>query len=552
MACPALSVSSTARTCRSSASSLPTRGSGEPAIGISPSRNFCFTPCHHTTNRKISRAHWVTYFRRDGDGNSQTRSDGDSPSRRGPAWDPVTRASNPTLHGDQPHQAEHPHLSNPWAFLKGALQAPAPDQLHEEPDLHQPSRVLPGGQQVELPASADSPTSGEGADGFVTTQAADPVQRATVVDTTHPHRESDIASGTSSDANGADPAPAAVGQKQQHRAADIPPTALSGEELLKLEPATPVILAQTVDDKVAEIIARYRLMEDRLVAVERQMLDLARELRAAPPGSVLAVAHLTAGAAPSSLETAAAASVGGTASADGAGKHSKSAPAPLQSGPSASASAAAPATKQLHGKAIVWASTTAAASSTGQQAAGDLLSGGGSIQEGKARLFEINRIQAAITEVVNSGYLESVKGLRETLLVQEWGLQAKNWAQRRGVSAFEQWCAEHAAAEVSYETISALYNDPDALHLLPTPRLRMMARAMIEHHTLQAYEEVFIRCTTTAEGLARVGLADLLPHTAGVGQVLRGLLPGGLPFMGAGFWKKGLRWLMPFSGGGGN
>ncbi|GIL60848.1 hypothetical protein Vafri_15366 [Volvox africanus] len=300
------------------------------------------------------------------------------------------------------------------------------------------------------------------------------------------------------------------------------------------------------------LTTRYRLMEDRLVAVERQMLDLARELRAAPPGSVLAVAHLTAGAAPSSLETAAAASVGGTASADGAGKHSKSAPAPLQSGPSASASAAAPATKQLHGKAIVWASTTAAASSTGQQAAGDLLSGGGSIQEGKARLFEINRIQAAITEVVNSGYLESVKGLRETLLVQEWGLQAKNWAQRRGVSAFEQWCAEHAAAEVSYETISALYNDPDALHLLPTPRLRMMARAMIEHHTLQAYEEVFIRCTTTAEGLARVGLADLLPHTAGVGQVLRGLLPGGLPFMGAGFWKKGLRWLMPFSGGGGN
>ncbi|GLI66620.1 hypothetical protein VaNZ11_010545 [Volvox africanus] len=543
MACPALGVLSTARTSRLSASSLPTRGSGKPAIRISPSRNFCFTP-HHTTNSKISTAHWVTYSRRDGDGDSETTSDGDSRARRVPAWGPVTRTPSPTLHGDQPHQTEHPHLSNPWTFLKGALQVPLPDQLHEEPDLHQPSCVLPGGQQVELPASADRPGSGIGTDRFVTRQAVVSLESSTAVDTAHPHIDSHIVSGTSLDA--------AVGEKQQHGAADIPPTALSGEELLKLAPATPVILAQTVDDKVEEIIARYRLMEDRLAAVERQMLDLARELRAAPPGSVLAVAHLTAGAAPSLLETAAAASVRGAASADGDGEYSESAPAQRQLASSASAGVAAPETKHLHGTAIVGAATTAAASSTGQQAAADLLSGGGSSQEGKARLFEINRIQAAITEVVNSGYLESVKGLRETLLVQEWGLQAKTWAQRRGVSAFEQWCAEHAAAEVSYETISALYNDPDALHLLPTPRLRMMARAMIEHHTLQVYEEVFLRCTTTAEGLARVGLADLLPHTAGVGQVLRGLLPGGLPFLGAGFWRKGLRWLMPFGGGGPN
>ncbi|PNH04137.1 hypothetical protein TSOC_009734, partial [Tetrabaena socialis] len=166
--------------------------------------------------------------------------------------------------------------------------------------------------------------------------------------------------------------------------------------------------------------------------------------------------------------------------------------------------------------------------------------------EGKARLFEINRIQSAITEVANSGYLESVKALRETLLVQEWGLQAKSWARRRGVSAFEQWCAQHCAAEVSYDQISALYDDPDDVGVLPTPRLRMMARGMIEEHTLAAYDEVFKRCTTTAEALAKVGLADLLPHTAGVGQVLRGLLPGGLPFLSKGFWLKGLRTLLPF------
>lgn len=34
-------------------------------------------------------------------------------------------------------------------------------------------------------------------------------------------------------------------------------------------------------------------------------------------------------------------------------------------------------------------------------------------------------------QVANSGYLESVRSLRETLLVQEWGLTAKTWAQKR-------------------------------------------------------------------------------------------------------------------------
>lgn len=61
---------------------------------------------------------------------------------------------------------------------------------------------------------------------------------------------------------------------------------------------------------------------------------------------------------------------------------------------------------------------------------------------------------------------------------------------RRGVSAFEQWCAQHCAADVSFEQISQLYDDPSALHVLPSPRLRMMARAMIEQHTLMAYDEV--------------------------------------------------------------
>ncbi len=37
----------------------------------------------------------------------------------------------------------------------------------------------------------------------------------------------------------------------------LPPTALSGEELIKAAPATPIILAKTLEDKADEIIARY-------------------------------------------------------------------------------------------------------------------------------------------------------------------------------------------------------------------------------------------------------------------------------------------------------
>ncbi|KXZ41353.1 hypothetical protein GPECTOR_526g516 [Gonium pectorale] len=233
----------------------------------------------------------------------------------------------------------------------------------------------------------------------------------------------------------------------------LPPTSLSGEALLASAPATPVILASTLDDKVAEIIARS-----------------ATRPNARPP------------------------------------QHRE---------------------------------------------ARELLSGGGSSSEGKSRLFEINRIQSAITEVANSGYLESVKGLRETLMVQEWGLQSKNWARKRGVSAFEQWAAEHSDAEVTFDAVTKLYDDPDDLSVLPTPRLRMMARGMIEQATLQAYDETFKRCTITAEALAKVGLADLLPHTAGVGQVLRGLLPGGLPLLGGAGLGAALRRFWPFGRGGG-
>ncbi len=53
--------------------------------------------------------------------------------------------------------------------------------------------------------------------------------------------------------------------------------------------------------------------------------------------------------------------------------------------------------------------------------------------------------------------------------------------------------------------------------------------------------QVYNRCTEIARELAKVGLADLLPHTAGVGQVLKGVLPLGLPFLGG--WGASIKGL---------
>lgn len=50
----------------------------------------------------------------------------------------------------------------------------------------------------------------------------------------------------------------------------------------------------------------------------------------------------------------------------------------------------------------------------------------------------------------------------------------------RGVAKFEQYCAEHDVAEVSFEVLSKLYEDPNNLDALPTDKLKLLARAIIQ------------------------------------------------------------------------
>jgi hypothetical protein len=125
---------------------------------------------------------------------------------------------------------------------------------------------------------------------------------------------------------------------------------------------------------------RYRLMDDRLAAVERQMLDLVQELRAAPPGVVLAAAAVAA--APTSAPSTPAAFSGSGSAVAPAAKAAVSGQVPAVGGPRSGPPAAADGEGEVKvpgpptaGAAAVPAamggapSATAAAPLKGQQAA---------------------------------------------------------------------------------------------------------------------------------------------------------------------------------------
>jgi len=123
----------------------------------------------------------------------------------------------------------------------------------------------------------------------------------------------------------------------------------------------------------------------------------------------------------------------------------------------------------------------------------------------RGHVYEINRLQSAITEIANSGYIESVKQLRETLLIQEWDMSNRHLAKKRAISMFERYLVEFNLYEEAggFEVIGALYEDPDAyVELLVSERLRGLARSMMEECMSERRMQVYQSCNATAKDIA--------------------------------------------------
>lgn len=70
------------------------------------------------------------------------------------------------------------------------------------------------------------------------------------------------------------------------------------------------------------------------------------------------------------------------------------------------------------------------------------------------------------------------------------------------MSRFEHLCFENEWA-ISYDTITKLYEDPEALEeLVPDDHLRMKARACIQEAVHQEYIIVYDACTAEGQKLA--------------------------------------------------
>ncbi|MEW5306960.1 MAG: hypothetical protein WDW36_009387 [Sanguina aurantia] len=115
------------------------------------------------------------------------------------------------------------------------------------------------------------------------------------------------------------------------------------------------------------------------------------------------------------------------------------------------------------------------------------------------------QLHPKLTAMLNSGFLESVRGLREDLM-SEWEGREKQWARQQGVMAFEMYCAEHSPDAATYEAISKMYADPGDLSPLKDfdPKLRMMGRALIEKSELDHRFNAHVEATKAAQDMSSI------------------------------------------------
>ena len=84
----------------------------------------------------------------------------------------------------------------------------------------------------------------------------------------------------------------------------------------------------------------------------------------------------------------------------------------------------------------------------------------------------------------------------------EWELGKLPIALELGVSKFESYCAQNNV-DISYETISALYDDPMNLAVIEDPHVRMQARSCISSTKATERLKVFDASTAEAQKLSQ-------------------------------------------------
>lgn len=107
-------------------------------------------------------------------------------------------------------------------------------------------------------------------------------------------------------------------------------------------------------------------------------------------------------------------------------------------------------------------------------------------------------------------------------LYQEWELSARRRAQQKGVSLFEEHCAREKLP-LSFQTLSLLYDEPEALEIIEDEGLRRLARAMIQKVVLEEEAQVYKEMFEQAKNMA--SLAEGGGKTGGLLSLLKKFIP---------------------------
>lgn len=108
----------------------------------------------------------------------------------------------------------------------------------------------------------------------------------------------------------------------------------------------------------------------------------------------------------------------------------------------------------------------------------------------------------SFTLLMSKGYLATTDQLRDKLMAFQWELGLRAMALQIGVARFESYCAQNKS-NITYETLTALHDDPTYLDVIQDPHLRMQARAIISQVEAEQRIACYQACTVEAQKLAQ-------------------------------------------------